>query len=153
MRLHWLLIPLLAAFCWQPLKAQSLPQNWVGMFAGYSGKGDGSVCAAVLVSQSAQAYSYSCYHAVVQRNSVPATTLQTGAALLLRSFGPLSLYGLGTGGTATNGTAVTAAFSGGGLLMWSLKSGLTFQLGMQMDRINNVSTPDYQIGVGYRFSK
>jgi hypothetical protein len=136
-----------------PSTTAALPQNWLGIFAGYAEKVDGTLCGAILVSQSAQAYSYSCYHAVPQHNAVPITTLQTGVALLLRSFGPVSLYALGTGGTATSSTAITAAFSGGGLLVWNLPKNLTLQLGFQMDKAGSATVPDYMIGIGYRFAK
>ena len=46
------------------------------------------------------------------------TSARTGAAVFMRAFGKLNLYGLGDAGAATTGTNSGGALAGGGIATW-----------------------------------
>jgi hypothetical protein len=103
--------------------AQTMPADWVGVGAGYNAGGSPKVTAwaslAILVNEKSQVYSYSTYDVIPQRGAIPVTSARTGAATVLRTFGPsVYLLGFATIGAATSGTATTGSVSGGGILVY-----------------------------------
>jgi hypothetical protein len=112
--------------------AQTVPPDWVGAGGGYNPSGSPKVTAwtsfAILVNEASQLYSYSTYDVIPQRNAVPVTSARTGAATVLRKFGPsVYLLGFATIGAATSSTATLGSFSGGGILLYRFKPGWTVE--------------------------
>lgn len=128
-----------------------LPQNWVGSGVGYNPGGapktTGWVSMALLLSQTGQLYSYSSYDMVPVKGSVPTTSARTGFATVIRNIGPVWIFGFGTAGMAQN-TSLTSAFSGGGIGVWQLKSGLTVELGARVLKAGSVNQTIYEFGLG-----
>jgi hypothetical protein len=93
-----------------------LPQNWYGAGASWNGQAAGWASYAHLLSSSGQVYSYTTYD-VTRTKERPYVTssARTGAAIVLRTLGPLTILGLADAGVATASTVTSGAFSGGGL--------------------------------------
>jgi hypothetical protein len=134
--------------------AQTIPPDWVGAGGGYNPSGSPKVTAwdsfAVLVSEANQLYSYSTFDVIPQRNAVPVTSARTGAATVLRKFGPsVYLLGFATIGAATSSTATTGSFSGGGILLYRFKPGWTVEGAVRA--VNGSATKVVEFGFGRTF--
>lgn len=142
-----------------PLLGQALKcpvDNWVGLNAEYnpagSPKAAGSASYAKCAVSSQGLYSYSTYEATPVKGRVPALSTRTGAAIVMRSFGPnIFLVALATAGMAQTSTATTGAFSGGGLLFLRFHTDWTFQLGARIVSAGGVNSPIYEGGFGKSF--
>ena len=144
-----------------PLSAQSttpvtatteVPNNWVGTWASWNGKWGGGLSYATLVAAKAQLYSYTSYVQSVApgRPFRLLTSTETGAAMLMRQLGPVSLFGFFQGGQVNNGTNATAAFSGGLLVMFRLgRTNWTIPVAVEPSTSGLVGqTQVYKVGVG-----
>jgi len=119
------------------VSGQTLPANWVGAGAGYNPTGSPKATTwasfATVISQPQKIYSYSTYDVVPQRKAVPLTSARTGLATVLRNFGPrLYLLGFATAGVAQSAMATQSSFSGGGLLLYQWKNGMTAEAGVRV---------------------
>ena len=130
--MHWRFVVVAALVLGACARAQTNPPDWVGAGGGYNPGGSPKVTAweslAILVNDSSQLYSYSTYDVIPQRKAVPVTSARTGAATVLRKFGPsIYLLGFATLGASTSSTATTGSFSGGGILLYRFTPGWTIE--------------------------
>lgn len=113
----------------------ALPNNWFGAGGGYnpsgSPKGTGWASFAVLANRTSQVYSYSTYDIIPQKGKIPTTSVRTGAATVLREFGPVYILGFMTVGATVSSTSTTGSLSGGGLVLYQSKKGWTVELGVR----------------------
>jgi hypothetical protein len=142
-----------AVFC-ASAGAQTIPANWMGAGAGYNPGGSPKTTAwaslAILMNESSQLYSYSTYDVIPQRRAVPVTSARTGAATVLRRFGPsLYLLGFATVGAATSSTATTGSVSGGGILLYRFKPGWTMEGAVRA--VNGSTSKVVEFGLGRTF--
>ena len=106
---------------------------------------------AILANATQKLYSFSTYDIIPQHNSVPLTSVRTGAATILRQIGHVYVLGMGTVGVAQSGTSVTSAFAGGGLVVYRWSSGLTFEVGARLVKAGSASPAVYEVGFGRTF--
>jgi hypothetical protein len=76
------------------------------------------------------------------------TSVQTGAATPLRTFGRVTLYGMGTAGAATTGTSAGSAFSGGGLFTIPIRSKWLAVFAIRILKTTTNQSTLIQLGVG-----
>lgn len=134
--------------------AQTIPPDWMGAGGGYNPGGSPKVTAwtsfAILVNEASQLYSYSTYDVIPQRNAIPVTSARTGAATVLRKFGPsVYLLGFATVGAATSSTATTGSFSGGAILLYRFKPGWTVEGAVRA--VNGSTSKVVEFGFGRTF--
>ena len=121
---------LLAASCFAQT---ALPANWYGAGGQYlpggSPKGSGWAAYARLISQSAAMYSFTEYDAFLADGKITTAT-SSGAAFVVRQFGPVSVLAFGMAGVATSGTSAVGVFPYGGIVdfklgktLWHLMAG------------------------------
>ena len=129
--------------------------NWAGFGGEYSTSDSphfsGWAALAVPVSQPAQIYSFSMYQGLIQQGKlVTSTTAGLGTILKTQQLGSATAYliGVGTAGVA-NGTATTAAFSGGGFLVVHFKRGWTLEAGGLQNKTGAGAKPNLLVGGGF----
>lgn len=87
-----------------------------------SPKPSGFAAAVIPVSTTQKVYSISEIDFTATRTASGVysvqTSARTGAAVFMRAFGKLNLYGLGDAGAATTGTNSGGALAGGGIATW-----------------------------------
>ena len=113
-----------------PAAPPDYPDEWAGIYGGYSSKIAGGFSYAKLISKSGPVYSFTTTDIVsLKRNPfVVQTSPRTGLATVLRQFGPVTVLALADAGMAVApkptalGTNVGFATSGGGLAIWRIKS-------------------------------
>jgi hypothetical protein len=131
--------------------------NWIGLGGGYSSADSphmgGWAAMALPVSQSQSVYSYTVYEAIPVRGRVPTISTTTGMATILRTLtvnrGTLYVLGLVTAGTAVTATAVTGAFSGGGLGVFKFRNGFTIEAGATAEKAGTGTRPSFKLGGGW----
>jgi hypothetical protein len=154
---------LLAAFS-LPLLAQSPPAPtpantpvFYGLFAAAqpstTPKPSGSAVLALMMNEKAKLYSFTCLDFVPTGKHPQSvqTSVSTGAATPLRTFGTVTIYGLGTAGVATGTGSSSGAYSGGGLISIPIKSklnGLLVLVGVRVLKTAAGGTQQ-QIEVGF----
>jgi hypothetical protein len=104
------------------------------------------------IKASAGLYSFTTYDITsVKANPFTIqTSARTGAALYLRSIGPIHIFGLGDVGMAASGQSIGSAFSGGGVVAVQLGKGWTV---LGVARVLKTALSDqqtiYGLGVGW----
>lgn len=77
------------------------------------------------------------------------SSVRSGVATYLRSFGKVDLYGLGDAGVATNGSTSGAAYSGGGVVLiptrWKSVYGV---VGVRFLKTNTNTETLLEVGIG-----
>ena len=140
-------------------QAPTPPSNWIGAGAAYTAGGQPPIAGwasyAVLVSGKAGLYSFSSYDLTVTKTKPYAvqTSARTGMALVIRTIGPLTILGLGDAGMAQAPTALTSAFSGGGIGVYRIgKTAWTIELAVRRLKTPiNGSANAYEFGTGRTF--
>lgn len=133
-----------------------LPNNWAGFGAALNLASKPPVAGwysyATLLSSKGQIYSFST-HDVLLSPQKPYRLLdsaRTGAATVLRQFGPVTILGLGDIGMVASGASVGGAFSGGGLALVKLgKTNWDIVVGARVIKTSGNGNQDiYEIGLG-----
>lgn len=80
------------------------------------------------------------------------SSARTGLATPLRSFGGITIYGLGDAGVATGGSVASAAYSGGGFVLIPVKqTGWNVIIGVRVLKTSIGGTQTYaELGIGKR---
>lgn len=134
-----------------PASAPTL-NNWCGAGAGYSSDGSpkttGWISCGILANASQKIYSQWAYDIIPQKHGVPLASARTGAGTILRQVGNLYIVGLGTLGVAQTGSAVTSAFSGGGLAIYKFPNNWTVEAGARIVKAGSASPAVYEVGFG-----
>ena len=114
-----------------------------------SPKATGWAAMAYLVNSSAKLYSFSEIDYSLASDHKLQTSVRTGVATLMRSFGKIGLYGIGDAGVATTGGATGGAFSGGGVLLIPLGQKTRLLIGVRVLKTALGDTQQYvEIGFG-----
>ena len=147
------LLLLLAVCCahaqgWYGTGLSALPQS--------SPKPSGWAAYATCINTKAQLYSISelDYTAVPQPHgpTILQSSIRTGFATPLRTFGPVTLYALADAGTATVGVGASGAYAGGGVLVIPLPHprDFTILIGIRSLHTNMGGTQQFvEIGFGW----
>lgn len=117
-----------------------------------SPKPTGNAFLAILANEKARIYSFTAMDFAPTLNNPRSiqTSISTGAATPLRSFGSVTLYGLGTAGVATGGGSSSGAFSGGGLLSIPIHKGSAFKILLAVRVLKTAAGGTQQlIGLGF----
>jgi hypothetical protein len=116
-----------------PAPAEANSPIFYGLFASAQPstqpKPCGSAVLAIMMNQKAKLYSFTSvdFTPTGKHPGTIQTSVSTGAATPLRSFGSVTLYGLGTAGVATGSGSSSGAYSGGGLLSFPVKKGSAYR--------------------------
>jgi hypothetical protein len=137
-----------------PAPANTLPSQLVFGAASYTDqpgeKWAGTLSYASRVSTTAQAYSYTSWDIGITRVAGKATfsnSTRTGGAVLLRQFGNVYIFALGTAGITTVNAAVSASGSFGALFAYKQTSWKFFPWA-DIQKSNTTGTTG-RIGAGY----
>lgn len=143
---------LLALFLLAASAFAQAPANWLGAGASYNPYADpgGWIAYATLLSQKGPVYSFSeiTITNATKGKFTPQTSVTTGFATTLRTFGPVSVMGLANVGVTTSSNATGSAYAGGGVVLWQIKPSLTLVVGAQMLRTSAQMQAVYSFGVG-----
>lgn len=104
------------------------------------------ICGAVNIGK--DIYSYSCYDTALVAGTLHVTTV-TGLAQHLRDYGPrVHIYIFGNAGATQTGTALTSAYSAGGIGVISLRGKMNLVVTGQYGK---TSGPAVRLGLGWSF--
>jgi hypothetical protein len=118
------------------VSAQSFYAVGVSALPQSSPKPSGWACLAVLANTKAQLWSFSEMDYTAIRAPGPTgftvqSSILSGLATPLRTFGPVTMYALGAGGAATTGSTSSGAVTGGTIFYIPLKNGNALVLGYE----------------------
>ena len=154
-----LFIGLLAAFhalAQTPAAPLAQISSVVGVGASYAPKASPKTTGWLLYAQkvgSSGTFSYSAVDVVYQKQKLPSTSLETGAAQFMRPIYGMNLYALAAAGAASTGQSITGSFSGGAMLAWSSKSRhFTVLVPLRIIKVSSNAT-QYSIGLGFGYDQ
>jgi hypothetical protein len=151
-------IVLFFAFVLATLAQTQAPKNFAAAGFGYNpaASPDGWLAYATLLTDKGPIYNYS--EITITSASVKAgqfkaqTAITTGVATTVKTYGPLTIFGLANAGMATTGSTIGGAFAGGGVAVWKIKNSVwSIVIGAQVLKTTANTQVLASIGVGRSF--